>query len=72
MPKTVGAVGGALVTGGAAAVQGIAMLNPQRWAGGDMPANRSDEYSKTLVGTETTFYERAEENDNSRTFSFSS
>ncbi|KAJ7134384.1 exocyst complex component Sec10-domain-containing protein [Mycena epipterygia] len=28
------AVGGALMTGGNAAVQGIAMLNPQRWGGG--------------------------------------
>jgi len=30
----VNAVGGALMTGGSAAVQGISMLNPQRWAGG--------------------------------------
>lgn len=34
VPRTVGAVGGALMTGGSAAVQGIAMLNPQRWGGG--------------------------------------
>ncbi|KAJ3553273.1 hypothetical protein NP233_g12683 [Leucocoprinus birnbaumii] len=34
VPRTVNAVGGALITGGSAAVQGIAMLNPQRWAGG--------------------------------------
>ena len=34
VPRTVGAVGAALTTGGTAAVQGIAMLNPQRWAGG--------------------------------------
>jgi len=34
VPRTVNAVGGAIITGGSAAVQGIAMLNPQRWAGG--------------------------------------
>ena len=33
VPRTVNAVGGALITGGSAAVQGISMLNPQRWAG---------------------------------------
>ena len=33
VPRTVGAVGAALTTGGNAAVQGIAMLNPQRWGG---------------------------------------
>ncbi|KAH9847985.1 exocyst complex component Sec10-domain-containing protein [Lenzites betulinus] len=34
VPRTVGkAVGAALTTGGSAAVQGIAMLNPQRWGG---------------------------------------
>lgn len=31
VPRTVGAVGAVLTTGGTAAVQGIAMLNPQRW-----------------------------------------
>jgi len=30
----VNAVGGALITGGSAAVQGISMLNPQKWASG--------------------------------------
>ncbi|KAF5377856.1 hypothetical protein D9615_006823 [Tricholomella constricta] len=34
VPRTVGAVGGVLVSGGTAAVQGIAMLNPARWGGG--------------------------------------
>lgn len=34
VPRTVNAVGGALMTGGSAAVQGIAMLNPQRWVYG--------------------------------------
>ena len=37
--ETVGAVGGALVTVGTAAVQGIAMLNPQRWVGGHSSAD---------------------------------
>ncbi|KAF7430450.1 F-box protein: endocytic membrane traffic, recycling ReCYcling 1 [Pleurotus ostreatus] len=44
VPRTVGAVGAALTTGGSAAVQGISMLNPQRW-GGSAP---SDGYSKKL------------------------
>ncbi|KAH0583281.1 hypothetical protein H2248_011156 [Termitomyces sp. 'cryptogamus'] len=33
VPRTVGAVSGAIVSGGTAAVQGIAMLNPTRWGG---------------------------------------
>ncbi|KAH9942244.1 exocyst complex component Sec10-domain-containing protein [Epithele typhae] len=33
VPRTVGAVGAAITTGGNAAVQGIQMLNPQRWVG---------------------------------------
>ena len=33
VPRTVGAVGAALTTSGNVAVQGIAMLNPQRWGG---------------------------------------
>ena len=32
VPRTVGAVGAALTASGTAAVQGIAMLNRQRWA----------------------------------------
>ncbi|KAF7297818.1 hypothetical protein MKEN_01405500 [Mycena kentingensis (nom. inval.)] len=39
------AVGGALITGGTAAVQGIAMLNPQRWATSNGPGNG---YSRKL------------------------
>ena len=63
MPKTVGAMSGALVTGGTAAVQGIAMLNPQRWSGSNLPASSSDaRYSRTLSGNET-LYEEAEDND---------
>jgi hypothetical protein len=53
VPKTVGAVGGALVTGGTAAVQGIAMLNPQRWIGGNSSVTPGNDipYSRNLVGT---------------------
>ena len=53
VPKTVGAVSGALVTGGTAAVQGIAMLNPQRWVGGNSSVVAGNEisYSRNLVGT---------------------
>lgn len=50
VPRTVGAVGGALMTGGTAAVQGIAMLNPQRWVSGvtRTTAARPAAYSKSL------------------------
>lgn len=41
------AVGGALMTGGNAAVQGIAMLNPQRWGGGNTGAVGNG-YSRNL------------------------
>src|ERR1700694_4840916 len=52
VPKTVGAVGGALVTGGTAAVQGIAMLNPQRWVGGNSSVATGNDipYSRNLGG----------------------
>lgn len=46
VPRTVGAVGAALTTGGTAAVQGIAMLNPQRWGGGGAGIQMG--YSKDL------------------------
>jgi len=53
VPKTVGVVGGALVTGGTAAVQGIAMLNPHRWVGGNSSNAVENDipYSRNLVGT---------------------
>lgn len=38
VPRAAGAVGAGLVTAGGAAVQGIAMLNPQRWGGGGSTA----------------------------------
>jgi recyclin-1 len=34
VPRAAGAVGAGLATAGGAAVQGISMLNPQRWGGG--------------------------------------
>ncbi|KAJ7695956.1 f-box protein pof6 [Mycena rosella] len=40
------AVGGALMTGGNAAVQGIAMLNPQRWGGNSVAAGNG--YTRNL------------------------
>jgi recyclin-1 len=49
VPRTVGAaVGAALTTGGTAAAQGIAMLNPQRWGGGVGQVGRG--YSRGLGG----------------------
>ena len=55
VPRTVGAVGAALTQGGTAAVQGIAMLNPQRWVaqssstnGVNGSAKRSTSYTQDL------------------------
>jgi len=43
VPRTVGAaVGAALTTGGTAAAQGIAMLNPQRWSGRGVQVGRGN------------------------------
>ncbi|KAJ2925297.1 hypothetical protein H1R20_g11764, partial [Candolleomyces eurysporus] len=47
VPRTVGAVGGALMTGGSAAVQGISMLNPARW-GGTTQNENNNTYSRNL------------------------
>jgi recyclin-1 len=47
VPRTVNAVGGALITGGSAAVQGISMLNPQRWVYGG-GGGGGGSYSKNL------------------------
>lgn len=59
VPRTVGAVGGALMTGGTAAVQGIAMLNPQRWVSGagTRSVARPAAYSKNLSSKDTTFFD---------------
>ncbi|KAF5323093.1 hypothetical protein D9611_009311 [Ephemerocybe angulata] len=47
VPRTVNAVGGALMTGGSAAVQGISMLNPARW--GATSQNENSAYSRNLA-----------------------
>lgn len=52
VPRTVGAVGAALTTGGTAAVQGITMLNPQRWGGGS-GGGISMGYSRDLGNDDT-------------------
>jgi recyclin-1 len=67
VPKTVGAVGEALVTGGTAAVQGISMLNPQRWVGGNLSVTAGDDipYSRYLGGT-TSKMEIEDEEDGDR------
>ena len=49
VPRTVEAVGTALATGGTAAVQGISMLNPQRWVtqtSGSMGAEYSRNFDR--------------------------
>ncbi|KAI5122031.1 hypothetical protein M0805_008021 [Coniferiporia weirii] len=58
VPRTVGAVGAALTTGGSAAVQGIAMLNPQRWVA---QGNPGGEYSRKLGDEGQTIFEIGEE-----------
>jgi recyclin-1 len=57
VPRTVGAgvvaVGGAVGAVGTGMVQGIAMLNPQRWVGGSGSVNNAKEYTSFgLGGTE--------------------
>lgn len=53
------AVGGVLMTGGNAAVQGIAMLNPQRW-GGNSSSSPANGYSNTATN-DTLFEEEADD-----------
>ncbi|KAJ7505525.1 exocyst complex component Sec10-domain-containing protein [Mycena galericulata] len=67
MPVTIvpRAVGGALMTGGNAAVQGIAMLNPQRWGGGNTGAVGNG-YSRNLElekGTGTMLFDGEDEEE---------
>ena len=58
VPKTVGAVGSFVATSGTAAVQGIAMLNPQKWmTGGVIQTDRKkalDGYSRSVENEEDT------------------
>ena len=67
VPRTVGAVGGVLMTGGSAAVQGIAMLNPQRWGGGGGGAGGAAAadagYSKNLEKQNEMLFEADEEEE---------
>ncbi|KAJ7075859.1 exocyst complex component Sec10-like protein [Mycena belliarum] len=66
MPVTIvpRAVGGVLMTGGNAAVQGIAMLNPQRWGGGSGAVGNG--YSRNLElekGPGATLFDGDDEDD---------
>lgn len=63
VPRTVNAVGGALMTGGNAAVQGIAMLNPQRWAGNANVGSAGTGYSRNLDKDQATLFEIDEDED---------
>ncbi|KAF8208698.1 exocyst complex component Sec10-domain-containing protein [Mycena galopus ATCC 62051] len=69
MPVTIvpRAVGGVLMTGGNAAVQGIAMLNPQRWGGSGSVGSG---YSKNLElekGNGTMLFDGEDEEDENTT-----
>ncbi|KAJ7594120.1 exocyst complex component Sec10-domain-containing protein [Mycena floridula] len=63
MPVTIvpRAVGGALMTGGNAAVQGISMLNPQRWVGNTGPTATG--YSKNIVKDDESLFSHADDDD---------
>ncbi len=61
VPRTVNAVGGAIITGGTAAAQGIAMLNPQRWAGNASAMGNG--YSKKLEGDGEMLFDNADLDD---------
>ena len=54
VPKTVGAVGAAAGAAGSAAVQGLQMLSPQRWAGGNTTATANG-YSQRFDAGDTLF-----------------
>jgi recyclin-1 len=56
------AVGGALMTGSTAAVQGIAMLNPQRW-GSNNSSGATNGYMKHLDSDNDTLFETGPEDD---------
>ncbi|SJL10333.1 uncharacterized protein ARMOST_13717 [Armillaria ostoyae] len=68
VPRTVGAVGGAIMTGGTAAAQGIAMLNPQRWGGGG--AVTSNGYSKNLAKDGEMLFDNPDDDDENDEKSF--
>jgi recyclin-1 len=62
VPRTVGVVGEALITGGSAAVQGISMLNPQRWGPGGVTNGRNS-YSTNLEKDGQTVFEADEDDE---------
>jgi recyclin-1 len=59
VPRTVGAVGAALTTSGNVAVQGIAMLNPQRWGG----SSNQNGYSSNLGRNGQMLFEHDDEDE---------
>ncbi|KAJ7263992.1 exocyst complex component Sec10-domain-containing protein [Mycena haematopus] len=65
MPVTIvpRAVGGVLMTGGNAAVQGIAMLNPQRWGGSGAVGNGYSRNLELEKGNGTIVFEGEDEED---------
>ncbi|TFK62641.1 hypothetical protein BDN72DRAFT_889964 [Pluteus cervinus] len=66
VPRTVGAVGGAIMTGGSAAAQGIAMLNPQRWGGNTNTAaanGAASGYSRQLEKDGRTLFDGEDEDE---------
>jgi len=65
VPRTVGVVGEALITGGSAAVQGIAMLNPQRWGPGGVTKGKREinSYSTNLGKDGGTLFEADEDDE---------
>ncbi|KAF9440703.1 hypothetical protein P691DRAFT_715495, partial [Macrolepiota fuliginosa MF-IS2] len=67
VPRTVNAVGGALITGGSAAVQGISMLNPQRWAGTASSTATEASYSRNFDKDGGMLFEADFEEDDSKT-----
>ncbi|KAF8892825.1 exocyst complex component Sec10-domain-containing protein [Gymnopilus junonius] len=59
-----GVVGDALMTGGRGAVQGVRMLNPQRWVGGNGGGGEEGEgYSRDLGGGKGMLFEIGEEDE---------
>jgi len=46
VPRSIGAVGAIVQTGGSAAVQGISMLNPGRWIGANGSGNAENRRQK--------------------------
>ena len=62
VPRTVGVVGEALITGRSAAVQGIAMLNPQRWGPGGV-TNGKNSYSTNLEKDGRMLFEADEDDE---------